>query len=339
MAILALFVAAAWPCAGLVHEVGATAEADANDVVFDVGDGTVTVTYATTFAGDATSVGWIVPIFGAFVSVEDADVSTFDDLRYPTAPTVVYTRDGGGGCFLLPMKGGDLGDRNGIDVIAHGFTGTYEYVALSAASAADVGTWITDNGWAWSDSEALVQAYLDEDRDLVLVRVASTPGDDPARGLPPVAITYEGDALVYPARMALGSESPDQTASIFVRGAGRASESGWGVVEGGALDGVRGESPAVAWDRVRREAGDQRSLLLTWAGELDGAFVTRFDMVAPTASQDVDMVFSIGPDVTPLATVITVPGRRPEPEEGLVLLLPIAAWWRRRGSVSASPTA
>ena len=76
----------------------------------------MTVTYATTFAGDATSVGWIVPIFGAFVSVEDADVSTFDDLRYPTAPSVVYTRDGGGGCFFLSKMGGDLGD-GGIDAL------------------------------------------------------------------------------------------------------------------------------------------------------------------------------------------------------------------------------
>lgn len=333
--LLSFLIGTAWPCAGLVHEVGASAEADANDVVFDVGEGTVSVTYATTYAGDATSVGWIVPIFGAFVSVEDAEVSTFDDLHQPTAPFVGYTRQGG--CFLLPTKGGDLGG-NGVEEIAHGFTGTYEYVVLSATSAAEVGLWIEENGWAWSNSEPLVQAYLDEDRDLVLVRVASTPADDPERGLPPVTITYEGDAMVYPARMAQGSESPDQTATIFVRGTTRATVSGWGVVEGGALDGVRGETPQVAWDRVRREAGDERSLLLTWAGELDGAFVTRFDVIAPTDAHDVDMVFTAGVDVTPLATEITVPGRRPEPEEALVLVLPFAAWWRRRRSISASTT-
>jgi hypothetical protein len=324
---------AALACAGLVHAPGATAEADASLALFEPGDGAVAVTYSVAYQGDAASFGWIVPVFGALVSVEDAEVETFEQLGWDTSPSVTYTRDGG--CLFLASKG-DLSD-NGVDVVATGFTGTYDWAALTADDVASVEEWATENGWSIAASEVALASYVGTGSPLVLFRVSAEATSDLHRGLPPVKLTYEGDQVQFPSQMALGSEATAIATTVWVRGQGRAEVAGWTGVDGGERRADRGDSPEDAWLRIREQVGAGRGFVRTWAGTYDGAFVTRFDTVAPIALHDVDATFTVTDNTDEIRTEIAIPGREPEGDSAAWLLwVPALGWARRRARRDAA---
>lgn len=352
--LLSLLIGTAWPCAGLVHEDGALAESDAQEAIFTPGEGSVTVSYNVHYDGNAEDFGWIIPIFGEFVSMADGDEARFDALREATQPTVDYVEEessGGGGCGLGCgasdlSKGGGRGDTafasNGIDVVAEGFTGTYAYTVVSSGDPGELTTWAADNGWELHDSATSVEDYAAEGGvQFVLIRLEAGAGagatPEEGRQLPPVDLTYSGDALRFPAKMArYGSVSPVRT-SVYVVGDARANiTSGWTATELGTIRHEPDYEPSEIYDMALTEiGGSQPGYGVVWAGELDGSWVTRFDTLAEKAAHTVDPVFSLDGGDTPTETVLQL-GYFEDGEAAAWLFLPafglgLSALRRRRG--------
>ena len=86
----------AFPCAGLVHEVGELAESDAQEAILWQDGGESVIEYRVAYEGDASDFGWIIVVPAGFASLADGDAARFDDLRAATQP-LVWTYGGNAG--------------------------------------------------------------------------------------------------------------------------------------------------------------------------------------------------------------------------------------------------
>lgn len=318
--LLSLLISTAWPCAGLVHEDGQLADSDAQEVIFSLGDAGVTVSYNVHYDGDAETFGWIIPIFGEFVSMADGDAETFDALRDLTQPQVDYavedTGGGGGpscGCGAEnSFKGGvDSASLGGVEVVAEGFTGTYEYTVVTSGDPEEFLTWVSDHGWALHDTDIPVGEYAAEGGvQFVLIRLSAEAGagatPEEGRMLPPVDLSYSGTDLRFPAKMARYGMVGQVRTTVYVRGDQRATiTSGWTATDVGTLTGESYDWPEDVYNaRLTELGGTNPGYGVVWAGEVDGAWVTRFDTLANKEAHTVDPVFAVDGGTTPVETVI-----------------------------------
>lgn len=337
--LLSLFISTAWPCAGLIHEDGALADSDAQEVIFGTTGDTVTVSYNVHYEGTAENFGWIIPIFGEFQSMVDGDVAVFDALRDLTQPQVDYVPEessGGGGCGCGSSKtlGGARGDTadlsNGVDVVAEGFTGTYAYTVVSTGSADDFLTWVSDNGWALHDSDLSVGEYAEEGGvQFILINLAAGEGSgttpEEGRLLPPVVIQYSGDTMRFPAKMARYGMMDQVRTSVYVQGEQRASiESGWTATEVGTLREEPASSAEDVYDRRLLElGGDNPGYGVVWAGESGGVWVTRFDTLVNKEANTVDPVFALDGGTEAVETLIELGYFDDESSSEAWLILPL----------------
>ena len=262
MLLATLLTPMAWPCAGLFHEAGALAESGVQEALIALGDDEVTATYLAAYDGDAERFGWIIPAFGEVTDVVDGALETFEGLRAQTAPRVYYESSGGGdesgcGCMGRSKGGDDFGGGDsantdgGVEVVLEGFTGTFEYSvggAGDAPPAAAIGAWLEKNGWSVGASQPALDAYVAEGgAQFVALSLRPDQAGTPEGGrlLPPVAITYAGRSLRYPAVMARYGDVEALRTTVWVRADQRASlASGWTERQAGEIDGAAGQDPA-----------------------------------------------------------------------------------------------
>ncbi len=74
--LMLLAVAGAYACGGLFAEHDTRVFSDAQLVLFEPGDGYVDVEYSIAYGGDASAFGWVIPVPGTFVSLEEGDPAT-----------------------------------------------------------------------------------------------------------------------------------------------------------------------------------------------------------------------------------------------------------------------
>lgn len=325
-----VWMSVAWPCAGLVHEEGLSAESDGAEVLFEPGDGAVTVSYAVSWQGDAADFGWVIPVPDVPTSVADGDLERFDTLRALSAPKVLYPPEdekgaGCGSCITQRYSLAGQADRANVAVVSEGFTGTYEYVVIAGTDAVDLEAWFADHGWEGLAADDLAH-YVDQGWSFVALRVAPDTVGDPVaeRLLPPIALTCPGDRIVFPAVMARHALAEAQRTTVYVVADGGADTSGdWTSVEAGPLVGGMDEDPNVLWEARLAEVGGDRGYVETWAGSTDdGRFLTRFDTLAPREVHDVDVDFVVEGDTLSLSTTIEL---RDGGSSGAVLWLPLVA--------------
>jgi hypothetical protein len=321
---------AAWACAGLVHGSIDTAESGGSEVAFEIGGGQVTATWLTRYQGSATDFGWIIPVGGPFVSLEDGDADFLAALREVTEPGIEYPESSsGGGCGGASKGDVAGGTPNGVEVIAEGYTGTYEYTVIEASDGAGLNAWLDDHGWSAAAIAADLDSYAAAGMPLALLRILPEHAATSETQLPPVKITWQATEALYPLKMARSGTQPEQRLTIWVVGDGLASMTGATVDTASEVpvpDGDPNEMfedhlAAVGWARVAAtETFDERR-------------VTRFDALLASADADFDPVFTIDPADQSSASLTFVV------EEGAEawLLLPIglAGWLSRRRARSA----
>jgi len=345
--LLATLVATAFGCAGLVHEEGEFAESGSSEAIFEVLDGEIEVTYEVVYEGDAASFGWIVPVPGEVLAVEDGDEELLAALREDSEPTVLIEtpapaeeEGSSGGCFGRAgsaksdgsneaLAGGDRGD---VTVVAEGFTGSYDYVVVSASDAGAFEAWATEGGWSIGSVTADVQHYLDLGHPLVLLDLAADGPTEAPTGLPPIRIRYAGSEMRFPSQMAQSSGQQQRT-TVYTLGAERAElADGWSHEDVDWVEGS-GEPADVYWDALA-ELGAERTWARTYAGDFSGRRLTRFDLVAEAAVHDRDAVFQLdGTQGDQDLTISVWEGNEAWALLPLGLLL-VAAGRRRRGHVS-----
>ncbi|HNC98465.1 MAG TPA: hypothetical protein PKW90_20205, partial [Myxococcota bacterium] len=132
VALLMLAPTPALACAGFFHDPLYEAESSAQKAIFRPLEGMVQVDYAVDLRVDTPEFGWVIPVPGPFVSLEDGDSSEFSALMAQTGPTYDIAEERGG-CAMTSDNalggvkgGGDTGGR-GVDEIYQGETPTYSY--------------------------------------------------------------------------------------------------------------------------------------------------------------------------------------------------------------------
>ena len=125
------------------------------------GAGTVEAHIQILYTGPASEFSWIVPVTAVPTVTVGADI-LFDRIEPPTRPSfnVSYQMEGncrgvsgvGAGCGSAAAGGGDsagvgtVADAGigGVDVLAQGSAGPYEYVVIRSEDGATLRTWLTD---------------------------------------------------------------------------------------------------------------------------------------------------------------------------------------------------
>ena len=304
-------------CAGFVHGAGELAESAWQEALFEKIDGGVRVEYEVDLVVDTEDFGWIIPIPGEFIAAADGEAGTFDALFEATGPELDLEYEEARGCGLasndLALKGGglDTGGAGGVREVYSGSTPTYEIAVLEADSAAALDGWLSEHGWEAGGVSASVAEYVAEGRwqfVAVSLRIDTVEGEYGLE-LPPIRLDYSGDQMVFPSRMGRYADTDRQRTMIYVRGDQRARvSSGWGQLD---LAEIRdeGEDPDYmqysAYPEAIQAAGDDGALALTWAGELDGKWVSRFELDAPSSLHTVDASFALDAGTEPLRLVIS----------------------------------
>jgi len=344
-AMMLLLVGAAWPCAGIFHDESWTAESDQQEALITVGDGQVTASYKVAWLGDAPSFGWVIPIKGEFVGLADGDLSVFDALEALTEPTIEFVPEegdsGSTGCGCLgaenSLKGGDFGDTAdtaALGLVAEGFTGTYSYVVLEATTSEALLGWLSDNGWSVGESGPSVDAYISEGGyQWVAIGLLPDTGASEHQLLPPVDITYTGDDVRYPARMARYSMVEDVRTTVWVQSDHMVEPTGWGE---STLGTIEHEPDYSGTDVFRMALGELSASAatynVTWSGANDGGWLTRFDAYTPRELHTVDAVFTDADSDEEVETLIRLGYFEDSGSSAAWLLLPLVGlgWGLRR---------
>lgn len=328
----------AWPCGGFFHDPGELAHSDMQMALFDrTAAGSTTVSYAVSYEGDATSFGWVVPIPGEFQSLEDGDLDELDALLDATNPIVFeqQTSSMGIGCGSSYGSKGDRSDTaydGGVAVVASGLSATYAYTVLEATSEDDLLAWLDENGWDVAESGPSIAAYVAEGgwQFVAIGLVPAHPDDDGV--LAPVRITYSGERVVYPARMARYGMVDELHTVIWVRSASASAVSGWTGAEVGALAGELGaDESAIYADRLRELGGDTAGFGLVYSDEDGDDWLTRFDSLTQKEANTVDATFTPSGDDGRVRATITLSRSGEETNVLSLLALPtLALGWRAR---------
>lgn len=334
MLLLATLSTRALACGGFFPPVTDYAVSDAQEVIFSLGEGEVKVDYRVLVETNATSFGWVIPIPGPFLSIEDGDGHDFTALHEATNPLEDIEVPESGGCFGAASKGdGALGGgetggtRDGIDIVASGYTGTYAYTVLDATSAAALDGWLGDNGFDIGPSGPALAEFVAEGTWLfVAIRLDGELNEDKVEA-PPVSIRYSGDRVQYPGRMSRYSWAEVQHTIVYVKGDERARiAEGW-LEEELPLVWDEGESASYligeAFPAELSRIGDDVGYAVLYAGPYEDAWVTRFETYAPSVIHDVDPVFAVDGGTETVHTLISNRGGCDTPEGAEALLIPV----------------
>jgi hypothetical protein len=338
--LLLAIARSALACAGFYHEDGASAESDVQRVWFSRSDTDVTVQYEVDLEVDTPTFGWVIPVPGAVTDVFDGDAEAMLALGRATAPILdLVDVSSGGGCGPTAKSGGDElrndATAGGVEVVYTGSTPTWQVTVLEATSGDALRAWLDENGW--SVSGAAFDAYVEEGGwQFVALDLAIDVADElVGTTLPPLGITYDGDRMVFPSRMAQDSDRPSLNTTVFVTGDARAQVAGWGS-EDLPLVWDDGEDPdymqyAALPEAIERIGGD-RAFAVTFAGSTsEFGYVTRFETMADRADHDVDAEFSFGGSGDDLQLVVSNQGGCAAPEGAAALLgVPLLVLLRRR---------
>ena len=365
-----LLVPDAVACAGMLvataTSTGQLASSDAQQAILSRGDGSVSAEYRVRYSGDASDFGWVIPVPGANVVVEEGSEERFVTIEDATAPTVttytVESDDDGhsrSGCFACSTysldgseegglengRGGDLGGSTGVAIVGTGYAGAFEYSVIEAEDAAGFLEWLEAEGYDTSVSGDVIAEYVAEDVGWVVARIRPDVAVTPEGGvlLNPLRVTWEGTELVYPARMAKASMLAEVRTELYVLGDSYTEPgNGWTYTytEDGDFDvnGVAGDDPEALYaEMLGGVGGSVARMYAVWAGEYTdavagSAFLVRYDTIVQPAANATDVTFLENGATWSFSTVIGL--REVEEPASTALLVPFTlfsvAWSRRR---------
>jgi len=302
------FSSPAYPCASLSHKSGSLAESDAGEAIFSLDGDESVVEYQVTYTGDATDFGWIIPIPSEFVSLEDGDAARFDALRDVSQPQVDFyfwdgDDSGGGGCFCAGkgsdnVKGfsdtGSGGDQLAVEIVAEGFTGSYDYTVVNSDSPSDLTTWLDENGWDAGYDADTISGYAEDGFSFALITITPTENETPEEGrsLPPVKLRMSGSQMIFPARMASTASTNTQRTILYVLGDSTAAVTdGWAQTSFDYIDGtINDDDPSTLYDNALWEiTGDTAAYALVYSSEVESQWLTRFETWASRSVHTADV--------------------------------------------------
>jgi len=234
LASVAAILAAPVPvsaCGGFFCTAATPVNQAAERIIFaDDGSGRVSAVVQILYDGPAESFSWLLPV----PSLPEIGISSnvaFLRLQAASNPTFTIETRVEGDCIQEPVSsrgGEDLGSTNDpsdVYVEGAGTVGPYDYTVLSVAegsddAAADVLTWLVDNGYDVTDTgPELIRPYLERGDLLVAFRLTkgATVGE-----IRPVVLEYEAESPCIPIRLTAVAANADMGVMVWVLGSARA---------------------------------------------------------------------------------------------------------------------
>lgn len=243
---LLLPTAPAEACGGLFCSASAPVNQAAERIIFSKNaDGTVTAVVQIQYEGPSEEFAWVLPVPG----IPDVEVSSdlaFTRLQLASNPRYNLSTQVEGEClddgtrFSAPVgtvdNDGGFGGAGGaggggINVLASGNVGPYDYVVIQAEGifeeVGDVAVeWLINEGYDVvppggdpADISDLLGSYLDGDMNLIAFRL--TKGNDEGT-IRPIRMTYESEQPMIPIRPTAVAANDDMGVMVWVLGESRA---------------------------------------------------------------------------------------------------------------------
>jgi MYXO-CTERM domain-containing protein len=189
------------------------------------------------YTGPASEFSWIVPVTAVPTVAVGTDI-LFDRIEPPTRPSfnVSYQTEGncrgvsgvGAGCGSAAAGGGDSAGvgtvadagAGGVDVLAQGSAGPYEYVVIRSEDGATLRTWLTTNNYYVSpESASLIDEYVAGQFSFVALRLQR--GQDTS-AIRPIALRMAAVEACLPLKLTAIAATPDLRINVWVLAAARA---------------------------------------------------------------------------------------------------------------------
>jgi len=326
---LFLLVRLAFPCAGLLHGESVHVESNTQHVIMSLnGDNTISE-YRIEYEGDTDDFGWVIPIFGNMVSIEEGDGSIFDLYEDITAPKIYENVAPESSCGPA-AKGGDFSFED--ERFVQGFTGTFEYVVVPATDVESFAAWGDVNGWNTASISTVLPQYSSEPNiSLVLLRIRQDLFAGEVAFSPSIRLEFEGNEMRYPAM--LGSISPENELHtvVYIQGEGNAEVGGWGQEDVGDISGtLDDDGTALYMQRLRDISETRASFGTVFAGDINGVWVTRLDSLVSPEQNTHEPFFQIGNEKSEIVAEVTLSENSSAWILGLGFLLGLFGLKRRR---------
>ena len=195
-----------------------------------------------------------------------------------------------------------------VEVVAEGFTGTYDYTVVESDDADGLVEWLEGNDWVLGANEAALTEYVDEGGfSFVLVELSPevplASGD--SGSLPPVRIASGSSELMFPARMARDAAPEFQSTRLLVLGDQQAELTGaWSSVDLTRVGGGDGSPEAILESAIWGATSDSATYARLFSGETDEGWLTRFETRADRDVHTGDVTIELSGGRTPSETVV-----------------------------------
>ncbi|MBM4343967.1 MAG: DUF2330 domain-containing protein [Deltaproteobacteria bacterium] len=245
---LTLPAAQAFACGGcfspLVPNIAQTVVQDAERVLFvrdEVAKKSI-VHVEVRYTGLAKDFGWVLPLpkvpavsvgsrrvfnllDGQLGRKYQAPVGPAENCQDPALGCSAFnyppwqgTSDSGTFADAAPAPGG--GGPKGVDIVASGSTGPYNYLVIKGTDAAVLQKWLSDNGYATpAKATPILQSHIANGDVFVAIKLANGQGIQAIR---PVVLTMDDAEPCVPLRLTSIAAASELTVAVTVAGPGRA---------------------------------------------------------------------------------------------------------------------
>lgn len=230
----------AWACGGFFCNANQPVNQAAERIIFsDNPDGTVSAVVQILYQGPSEKFAWVLPVPTVPDDVEISSNVAFTQIQNVTNPTYRLNTRVEGVCKEEPQRNaaptaggftnnasfGADGEEGGVNVLASGNTGPYNWVVIeiedSTTDKVQVAIdWLTTNGYDLTDlGPDVIEPYLEEGMKLIAFKLNKTSESGDIR---PIRIRYEADIPMIPIKLTAVAANDDMGVMTWVLGEERA---------------------------------------------------------------------------------------------------------------------
>jgi hypothetical protein len=197
-------------------------EQNAERILFEVGEDSVTAVIEITYAGDSDDFSWILPLSGDLVGqLELVPEGVLSLLEVATVPQIIPPRTTcstpappfGAFSESSVMRVG-MSDDGGVDVTELDRVGPFEPVLVESDDPTALVTWLNDNGYIVTPAmEPFMDDYVARDFSFLAMQLAPGAG---VQDIAPVQVTYSGTEPMIPLMLTSVATGPETGVLSFV---------------------------------------------------------------------------------------------------------------------------
>jgi hypothetical protein len=202
----------------------------AERILFEVNDGSVTMTTQISYSGRAEDFAWVLPL---------SEPPAVDSLKVFSQQALVGLDSNTGPIFLWPQDSAcsnqdddvvfadssAAGGPGGVDVYLSAEVGPYEAVVVGSTDASALVSWLRERGYRITPAmDPYVARYVDEGMKFLALKLQDTAT---VQDLKPFQFTLPGSVPSIPLRMTALAAEPEMSILVFVLASQRYEGKNW----------------------------------------------------------------------------------------------------------------